>query len=278
MELWHLWLWLTITLVLTIVGIVLSCIMIHVLRKKQPRKAYETCLLSLSVGEIIMVPLQVIIVACFAKISAYDYTLLIFTNSSILISKMLSLHHLIIISADRMWAVTAPMNHIIHATGKKLTAAISFCWISSIIITVSYIGYVLAIKLDQIIMAKTMTRIVAIVILVADGIFFVFYGTIIAVVYRKQSLLGNAKDYQIRVLCLCMGTVIIFVLSSTPYVVVNVTDWKAPIWLVLLSSSMLPVNSIATSVLFLYQNSQAKKKNPKTGMQIVNETLSSTNL
>ena len=115
-------------------------------------------------------------------------------------------------------------------------------------------------------------------IVVADVVFFIIYGTIITIVYKKKSSLGNTLDYQLRVFRLCMGTVMIFVISSTPFVVVNITEWNSPEWLIYLSNAMVPINSIATSLLFLYQNYQSTRQINTARFQITDETKSATKL
>ena len=270
--------WWIAAFVLTIAAIVLNCIVIHILRKKQQRKSYETILLSLSVGEIIAVPLEVVVIICIAVIKNSRHAILIFQAFSQLFSKLLSLHNLVLISVDRLWAVAAPMTYRVQATTRKLKVAITFCWICPLVITTSYTAYIITKKMHGLDILTSLNGIIATGIIVADVIFFIFYGTIITIVYSNKSSLGNTLDYQLRVFRLCMGTVMIFVISSTPFVVVNITEWNSPEWLIQLSDAMLPINSIATSLLYLYQNHQSTRQSNKARFQTTGEPMSTTKL
>ena len=257
--------------VLTIVALVLSCIVIHILRKKQQRKPYETFLLSLSIGEIIIVPLEVIVIICITVIKNSTHATLIFQASSVLFSKILSLNTLVVISVDRLCAVAKPVTYRVHTTDRKVTAAIIFCWICPLVITISYAACITVKEQDVVAISKSLNGIMATAIVVTDVMFFLCYGTIIAIVYRKKSSLGNTLDYQLRVLCLCMGTVMIFVISSTPFVVAFMTEWNRPKWLVHLSGTILPVNYVGTGLLFLYQNDQSVTQINKARLQTKDE-------
>ena len=267
--------WWIVTVVLTIAGMVLNCIMIHILRQNQKKKAYETFLLSFSIGELMMVPSQVTITIYMVISTIHDFStlliILIAITSLGLFSRLLSLHHLIAISADRLWAVASPLAHRVHVTGRKVTAVVVFCWLCPLLITVAYIAHVITTKLDTLVL-----KILASGIIVTDVMFIICYGTIIVTVYRKKRSLGNTLDYQLKVFRLCVGTVMIFVISSTPFVVVYITEWNRPSWLVQLSGAMLPVNSIATSFLFLYQNHQSKRHNSNAATQTAHETDNTT--
>ena len=265
--------WWIATFVLTIVAIVLSCIMIHILRKKKQRKPYEMFLLSLSVAEIILVPSQVSLYASYSKTKVH--TILNTIVSSSLLNKLLSLHHLIVISADRLWAVVSPLTHRVHATGRKVKVAIIACWMIPLIIMGASMACLLATNLDTLV--KSLCALQAVGIVVADLIFIICYGTIMYIVYSKKSL-GNL-DHQLRVFRLCIGTVIIFVISSTPFVVVYITEWNPPTWLILLSNTMLPMNCIATSLLFLHQNRHKRHRhNSIVATQSASDTVNTTKM
>ena len=253
--------WRSATHVLMIAAMVPNCIVIHILRRKRQKKSYETFLLSLSVGEIVEVPLHAISYICITFVKENINIMIIFSLSCTLFIKLLTLHHLIVISADRMWAVASPLTHRVHATGRKVFAAIACCWICPSLISVGYMMvHVLAKTQNPLLMIYSLNSVLATGIVVADVMFCICYGTIIATIYKKKTLLGNTLEYQLRVFRLCMGTVLIFVLSNTPFVVTYIDEWNRPQWIALVSVTMLPVNTIATSLLFLYQNRQSKRQ------------------
>ena len=260
-------------LVAVIIGfltISLNSLMVHVLRKKRNRRPLETFLLSLSLCEVIIIMPQIFAALCMQLFPIFTKYWIVASYFWKLWEKLTSLIHLMFISGDRLWAVRAPIHHLVNATGKKLTAAVVLCWCVPPLIAGTNTTYTLLKGMPSKKMFSSLNRFLSITILVADTVFFICYCTIIYVVCRTKntkrnpvrSTLSNTINvprHQMRTLLLCVGTVLIFVITTTPLVVTYLIDWNAPLMLQISGALMYPLNALATAVLFLSQNYCCKR-------------------
>ena len=88
---------LALTVVLAVTAMILNCIVIHVLRKQQQRKAFETVLLSLTVSETLTNVLSLTISILLAVRGNISNSVLVAAASNKLWKCLLTYHHLILI-------------------------------------------------------------------------------------------------------------------------------------------------------------------------------------
>ena len=187
-------------------------------------------------------------------------------------SQTTSMLHLIIISLDRLWAVKAPLHYNLHVWGKKVITAVSLSWgIPMILLLVNVAINILHKMTAEAIysyLVTTMFSIVAKVVLLAGIVFLSCYGAIIWIMIRqkRQSIHGtNAQQKRFKnTVSLCFGIVLVFILFTTPFVIVYLTTWERPKWARTLSSTLMNLNPIFNSLVYLIQTYRVRKLNTDT--------------
>ena len=104
-------------------------------------------------------------------------------------------------------------------------------------------------------MTSTVNSDLAKIIVITDALLLLCYCIIIWIVYTKtspakQRKAGNPANLM-NTLFLCMSIVFVFILSTTPFVVVKIVAWSYPHWLLTISICLLPLNPIFNSVIYL---------------------------
>ena len=111
------------------------------------------------------------------------------------------------------------------------------------------------------------TQFLAGCVIVADGVFFACYAAIILIIFcrHKGTSIQSISSFrqQKRVLCLCMCVVLAFVFSSTPFTVMYLRKWKAPIWSKSFALVFFSLNCSFNPIIFLAQNQIIKRRTRK---------------
>ena len=102
---------------------------------------------------------------------------------------------------------------------------------------------------------STMNRDLSNIIVITNTLLLLCYCIIIWIVYTKtspakQRKAGNPANLM-NTLFLCMSIVFVFILSTTPFVVVKIVAWSYPHWLLMIRICLLPLNPIFNSVIYL---------------------------
>ena len=267
--------WLYILMFSTIIlEIVLNLIKIAVLFKKNQRKSYEKILLSMAIGEVIFLMIQICCLVVKYTIPHFHHWCRVGLSCAAFGDLLIVLLHLICISADRVWAVAAPIHHLVHSRNKETCIAIFLCWCIPIPFTIRYLIKMLhQSSLKSMAMEEIMSYPgfrLAVVILVTDIMFLICYVTIIVIIYKnkppttvntevhrsqnRNQIRSTSNGRERRVLGLCMGTIFVFICCTTPFVVSYIKLWKAPAHFQLSSIHILTLNGIVNSVIYLAQN------------------------
>ena len=106
-------------------------------------------------------------------------------------------------------------------------------------------------------------------------IFIACYG-IIGYTISYKSAAGHSLSQQRKhhkSLILCVGIVITFMVSTTPFIALYLLTWKRPSWLVAVGQNTFAFNSSVNSILFLVQyyniwrDERRKKRSATTGSE-----------
>ena len=246
--------------------IILNFIEVVVIFRRKRKNNYEKALLSLSINEFLMG----IIAAClvsYVVIGRLDnskhHVLVVWTclaENGVIVS----LNHLMLISVDRLWAISAPISHRSRAFRPNLAVfVLTVSWCVPVLASTVFILFIYTD--DPLIRFKRsvpkLKQFMAVIILIADLVFFICYGSIVLLLLkRNQSGKRSYSIQQKRVLALCFSVVFVFILSSTPLVVVHVVKWHFPNWLEMFAWTIYPINAIVNSIIFLVQDYRIKRK------------------
>ena len=250
--------------------IIVNSVEIHLLRKTMNKPCYEKMLLSSSLNDLISGVIGFTAVPYLSIIQDDFYIVLYwiawgFGHSYFTLSTMM---HLIIIGADRLWAVGSPFHHRVHASQRKLVVTIGLSWCLPMIFIVVNIGLVLVdemnIKMIYVYMNTTMYSVVARIVAVADVLLVCCYSAIIYFTNTREQGVKTRKHTKqtnsISTLILCTGIMIVFIVFTTPYLTAFIIIWKRPQWLQSLSIYLLPLNQICNSTLYLVQQYWRNKR------------------
>ena len=276
---------------LSVLVVVINAVEIHILRKTMDKAIYEKILLSLSTCDMIggLLGILTFILAFLLQTEMHYIVLLIAISFGMVYSSMVSFLHLICISTDRLWAVAAPFHHRSYASTKKLYVAllVSYC-LPIIMLTgqvISIAARRVSVKEIYTIELQVITSGNAKTILIADTVLIVSYCSIMCILCKRGNTLSSTRGYSMGTFVLCMSIVLVFIISSTPFVVANLTMWEEPTWLYKISMFALPTNQITNSLVFLVKrynseepaslpNSHANKgKRTKEGHNICDTTM-----
>ena len=175
--------------------------------------------------------------------------------------------HLICITLDRAWAVSAPFHHMVNANKKNFVIPIVFFWIFPIFIAAAFAVIILLKKIplqDKLVYFERTngSSVGAKVILGADIIFIVSYSVIIGIVIRNKSSAKQHRSRQqeqsMKTLVLCFSIVLVFIFAKTPFVVVYLVPWNPPDWLYKVATVMFPLDHILNSIIYLIQKYRQK--------------------
>ena len=162
-----------------------------------------------------------------------------------------SLQHLLVISLDRLWAICSPMKHRVIVTRRRIHIVIGLLWLFATVVTK-------AIFLDTFLHRETFRRRaiihktsinIAIMVLVADGLFLVVNVILVCAIRRKKPVFGNennpnTKAMERTVQRVCTTITVMFILFTAPWAIIKTTsDTKSWTHLLLILNSGM--NSIA---------------------------------
>ena len=254
---------------LPLLTIIVNSIEIHVIGKTRKKPYYEKILLSLSFCDLIggicasgAVP--------FVSIVKNESYIILFWNvwlfgfCYIMLNTLL---HLIMISADRLWAIGAPLHHRIYASHRKLTLALALGWCLPLTFVFAIITLILVKEMvtEEVYLyaCKTMLSHIAKIVVITDFLLILCYCAIIWIVLRVKRHAKERKTSKqsksLNTLILCISIVFVFVLFTTPFAAVNVTIWNNPHWLMKLGIFLLPLNQIFNSIIYLLLKRRSKR-------------------
>ena len=108
-----------------------------------------------------------------------------------------------------------------------------------------------------------MTSDVAKIVVIGEIMLIVSYCAIIWITNRNRGELKQIRHSKQKnstsTLILCIGIVFVFIVFTTPFVVVNVTTWNYPLWLDLVSVFLLPLEQVCNSILYLAQKYRSRR-------------------
>ena len=251
--------------------IVLNSIEIQILRRKANKHLYEKILLSLTTCDLV-IGIIGFLSSIIANAMNSKYATILNMNIWLYGSFYLqatSMLHLIIISLDRLWAVKAPLHHRIHVSGKKVTTAIALPWvIPTILILVNIaLNIVQRMTAEEIYsyLVTTMCSMAAKVVLLADIVFLSSYGAITWTMIRNKRKAPHATNASqktfAKTVALCFGITLVFILFTTPFVIVYLTIWDRPRWARRLCTSLMNLNPVFNSLVYLIQTYRVRKLN-----------------
>ena len=253
--------------IIAVLIVVLNSIEIHVLRKTVKKPFYEKLLMSLSISDLSCGLFVSVTVPYLSLVENELYVLLHWNvwGFGICYVTFISLMHLIIISVDRLWAVRAPIHHRQNTTKRKIVIAVALSWGIPMIFVIVSIGLVVhrGMKPADIYWfgTGTMFTVVARVVLTADIVLIVCYAVIIWIIKVKKSVARQSlKDAKtMKTVVLCFGIVSVFVCFTTPFVVVFITNWSTPHWMIKVGMMLFTLNQISNSIVYLTQKYRSNR-------------------
>ena len=250
---------------------IVNSIEIHILRKSSNKPFYEKILLSLTICDLIGgvlscfgVPIDI-----FVKTEFYNLLYWNLWGFWICYWTITALLHLIVIGLDRLWALVKPFHHRIYNSQRKLVIAVVVSWCIPMIFVIFHIILILSknmkVKEAYLHIMISMQSDVSKVVVIADMILIVSYCSIIRITFSKKKKMKmsmhSKQTNSIRTLMLCIGTVSVFIICTTPFVVFHLTSWNGPCWLEMLGTFLSPMNQVFNSVLYLvikYRNRRSR--------------------
>ena len=278
---------------LTLLAIILNAKEINILRKRKEKKPYEKMLLSLSCCDLSYqladsVFLPMVAYAVVKKDYNLSSTLWLTWGSTSFLVAMISLLHLIFISIDRAWAVTAPFHHLSVVDGRKVVVAISVAWTLPLLVVLLFTIHIVlhesSTGMINYITNRAPTKVLATLMLVTNIAFLISNTTTLWIVFKSKSAQTSSiamtfqeKDgplsQQMHCLIICVGTVLCFVVSSTPLIISRLITWDTPLWLEALGYTMFSLNSVLNSAIFLTQNYRHKRSKALKSRRSTNQEL-----
>ena len=280
-----------------VLAIILNSKEIHILRKRKNKKPYEKMLLSLSICDLSyeVTDSAFVIATTYSVVQGDDNlssTLWILWGSFCVLVAMISLLHLIFISIDRVWAITAPFHHRASMTGRKVLVGLILSWtlphmvIIRFVIQIVYTGT----RVDKInYLTKEPTKVLAMIMSGAHIVFLISHTATIITVQRRTNVQkgtnvqngttsktkrnSSQPNQQLNTLIICVGTVLCFVLSSTPFIIAHLITWDTPVWLEMLSYTMFSLNSVLNSAIFLAQYYRYERNNATHLRKLITKSI-----
>ena len=249
--------------------VIVNSIEIHVLRRSSHKPFYEKILLSLTICDLIGgvlscfgVPVEMIV-----KIEFYNLLFWNIWGFWICYWTLNALLHLLVIGLDRLWALAKPFHHRRYHTHRKLVVAVALSWCLPLIFVIFHIVLVVSkdmnIKEAHFHIMVSMESDVAKLVLIADIILIASYASIIWITYiTKKDVKTNmhyTQRHSTKTLMLCIGIVSVFIVCTTPFLVVHLTFWNSPDWLEMLGTLLAPMNQVFNSVLYLAQKYRSRR-------------------
>ena len=238
--------------------VILNSIEIHVLRRTTKKHFYEKMLMSLSFSDLACGLFASVTVPYLSIVKNKLYIVLHWNvwGFALCYVTLISLMHLIIISADRLWAIGAPLNHRQYATKKKLVVALILSGSVPLIFIIVFICLVLINEMKPAEIywfgTGTMFTVVARGVLINDIVLLICYSAIMWLVKRNKDIIKPSNSpRKTNTLVLCCSIVSVFVCFTTPFVVVFVTNWSSPQWSIKFATILFPFNQICNSIIYL---------------------------
>ena len=247
--------------------VLLNSIEIHVLRKTSNKPFYEKLLLSLSISDLscgLFISVTVPYI-CIVKNELYILLHWNVWGFGVAYVTFISLMHLTIISVDRLWAVVAPLHHRQYSTNRKLVIAVILSWGIPMVFVIVCIYLVLENDMKPADIywfgTGTMFAIVARVVLATDIVLIMCYSAIIWTIKQKKSVVrkNSTETKTMNAVILCFGIVSVFIVFTTPFVVVFITNWNTPHWLMKFGMILFTLNQISNSIVFLIRKNRSNR-------------------
>ena len=282
--------------ILTLSAIILNSIEIHILRKRRDKKPYEKMLLSLSTCDLSyqlsdFIFLSIIAYAVVKDDYTLSSTLWLAWGCICVLMAVISLLNLIFISVDRVWAVTAPFHHLSFVSGRKVLAAIVIAWCLPLLMLTLFIIQI--IQSDSSIerinyITKEPTKVLAAFMLATHIAFLISSTVTIWTVFKSKSaqaltsscpltsqkpFISHNLSQQSHCLIICVGTILSFIVSSSPFIISQLVTWNTPLWLEDLGYTMFSFNAVLNSAIFLIQNYRNEKRKMKSRKSTTQELI-----
>ena len=168
---------------------------------------------------------------------------------------MVSTFNLVLMTLEKLWAITAPLHYIAQASGRRINVMILLSWLVSFLIIFCCIVFLIwrALGVSDIIIfnRRVVVKIAAYMIIVANIVFVVSYCVIFWTINRRQRHGLTPCTVKMRTVILCICVVLSLSISTTPFVVAHVVTWTSPPRLVHAGNSLIAVNSATNSIVFL---------------------------
>ena len=237
-----------------------------ILVKRGRKNSFEKLLLSLSVSELMIGAFGVLAAVAFQieNLKAHKQILnsLWFALTSYVC--LCEFSHLTVIALDRAFAIVAPLKHRNHVSGRKINMAIAVCWFLPLLIILSYIAAFFLQKAPSNSIVDYYHHL-AVLILLVDFLFIGCYGIMIYSLSKSNSLSSSSNNMSARsqhqkTLFLCISYASVFVITTTPFVVVFLEPRKLPSWFKNGSMAFYVFNSIINTTIFLSQHYLKKRR------------------
>ena len=245
-------------LLISISVIVLNVVEIIIISRIKRRKSiYEILLLSLSTADCLFGLINSIQQITKARLSPEDvqivaeimgvfYFFFIFS----------SLNHLLLISTNRLWAITAPIKHRVVLTRNRLHISIGCIWLSATIVTTAIFLDAFLNKDErqrQLIVNRT-KRSTSIMVLVSDTLFVLINITIICLVRKTKATVDDehsssqTRSMERAVQRICTAIIVIFIVFTSPWAILECMG-SEPLW----THMLLILNSGVNSIVYFFK-------------------------
>ena len=244
---------------------------IIILRQRARKSSFDRLLSSLSSCEL-MVGIVGIVVAIAIRIKI-AYRLLVLIDAIwltiICYVCLCEYFHLIAITLDRALAIVAPLTHRKYITSKKILYAIVLCWVVPMCAVLCYgVAFFMHKRSFDSLKSYVETQCyfhISLFTIFVDLIFIVSYSTITYTMFKRKQYPFNESNERVRhqhvkTLFLCFSYTSVFVIATTPYVVVFIVPNRVSRWIKYGIVSLYALNSIGNSMIFLGQHYYKKRQ------------------
>ena len=237
-----------------------------ILVKRRRKTSFEKLLLSLSVSELMIGVFGFLAGVAFQIEYLAPHQEIINTLWFFLISYtcLCELSHLSVIALDRAFAIVAPLRHRNHVSGRRINISIALCWFLPLLVTLSYTA---AFFLQNVPSGSLLNYYhhLAILILCVDCLLIGSYGIMIYTLCKGNRISSSSNNVSARgqhqkTLFLCISYALVFVITTTPFVVVFLVQHELPSWFENGSMAFYVLNSIGNTTIFLSQHYYKKRR------------------
>ena len=244
---------------------------IIILKKRGRKTSFETLLLSLSLCELMMAIVGIIIAATLRIEALMPYHVLmeatwIISSSCVVLSEYF---HLLAITFDRTLAIVTPLKHRSYVTNKKIVFTCIFCsfmpvvWVS-IYVAVFFLKRISPGNIEDYYKSEFCFHGSIITIFVDITLMMCYSVMIHTISKRDRNPVGESNErvrhLHAKTLFLCISYAAVFVIATTPFVIVFLVPHKLPEWMVNSIMSFFTLNSFFNSLVFLIQHYYKKRQ------------------